>query len=164
MKAIDWYAGTGGYTLALRRAGVEVVGACERNMDRRAAYVDACGVPGWFGEDCLDARNVPAADLWTAVESNPRLVQWVTKTVAEHRPAWVWCETVRQNEDTVWDALEAMGYHMASGYAGQRVHLVAGPREVSIPELPKHRAELGPTSDAATLAFVVSAILGAAHG
>ena len=164
MKALDWYAGAGGYTLAMRRAGVEVVGACERDMAKRAAYVEACGIPAWFGEDCLDARNVPAADIWAACESNPRLVAWATKTVAEHRPTWVWCETVRQNEDTVWDALEAMGYRVSNGYAGARVHIIAGPSGVVIPELPAHRRELKEQSDAATLAIVLAALLGSANG
>lgn len=159
MKAIDFYCGQGSYTLALRRAGVEVVGACENVTATREAYVAACGEPAWFGLDCLTAQNIPAADLWCAVESNPRLVSWVTAQVAEHRPAWVWCETVRQNEDTVWDALAELGYHLSSAYAGMRVHIVAGPREVRIPELPKHDRALKAASDPATLALVLAAIL-----
>jgi len=162
VKAIDWYCGEGGYTQALRRAGVEVVGACERDGEKRGDYIMTCGSPAWFPLDCMTALRPPAADLWTACESNPRLVAWVEKQVAEHRPAWVWCETVRQNEDTVWDALAHLGYHMSSAYAGKRVHLVAGPREVTLPDLPPHDVALGPRTDAGTLAMVIAAIRGAA--
>lgn len=164
MRAIDWFSSSGGYTLAMRKAGIEVVGACERDPAKRLEYGYAnglVGVPGWFAEDAYTAENIPAADLWTAVESNPRLVEWIGKQVAEHHPCWVYCETVRQDEQSVIRALLDCGYFVRWQYAGIRVHVVAGPVSVQLPELPEHDRALGPRSDARAVGAVLGAILAA---
>lgn len=161
MRAIDWFAGSGGFTLAMRKAGIEVVGACERDEKRMAEYIAACDRPAWPGRDCLTAASIPAADLWTAVESNPRLVEWIGKQVAEHHPRWVYCETVRQDEQSVIRALLDCGYFVRWQYAGIRVHVVAGPVSVQLPELPEHDRALGSKSDARAVGAVLGAILAA---
>jgi hypothetical protein len=159
VKALDWYAGEGGYTLALRRAGVEVVGACERDAAKRAAYAEACGVPAWFGEDCVNPENVPEADLWCGCESNPRLAEWVRKVVTPRRPRWCWCETVRQTEGVVIDALLDAGYFVTTAKAGCRIHIVGGPSMFVSPSLAQNDRTLGPRSDAGALAIIIAAIM-----
>ena len=61
MRCISWFAGIGGFDLALRRAGHEVVGACEIAAFSRRVYSARLGAPAWFPEDICDVEPARAA-------------------------------------------------------------------------------------------------------
>lgn len=66
MRAASWFAGIGGFDLALRRAGHEVVGACEIDPFARKVYAARFVVPPWFRSDINEVvpDAIPEADLW----------------------------------------------------------------------------------------------------
>lgn len=66
MRAISWFSGIGGFDLALKRAGHEIVGACEIDRFARRVYAARLGAPAWFPEDIRDAEaaSIPEADFW----------------------------------------------------------------------------------------------------
>lgn len=153
MRGIDWFAGKGGYTSAMRAAGIEVVGACERDMAKRAAYVEACGVPGWFGEDVRE-RGMPAADVWTACANVVALCEWLLAHAFAQDVPWLVMETVTSDAAL----LEYVGGVRSEAVAGKRTFVVRGPRVVVIPPLPPHDGQ-GPESDPVALGIVLRAIV-----
>jgi len=152
VRGIDWFAGVGGYTLAMRRAGIAVVGACERDVAKHVRYVEACGIPRWFGEDCV-RWDPPPAEIWTACAAVRDLQAWLTRRLL---PRWVVCETVVSD----WDGLHGLVVPDRSSWsrAGKRGFVVYGPRVLDLPPLPEHDGQ-GPESDPHTLDIVLRAIV-----
>ena len=66
MKVLSWFAGIGGFDLAFRRAGHEIVGACEINTTARKVYAARFGEPAWFPHDIKEVTPdaTPEADIW----------------------------------------------------------------------------------------------------
>jgi DNA (cytosine-5)-methyltransferase 1 len=66
MKFISFFAGIGGFDLALQRAGHECVGMCEIDKKARQFYDAQLGLPAFAPEDIrqIKAEEMPHADLW----------------------------------------------------------------------------------------------------
>lgn len=155
MRGIDFFAGKGGYTSAMRAAGIEVVGACESDELRRSDYIALHGHPEWFGRDAESAYP-PVAELWTACAAVPLLLDWV-----EHRraaaPEWTLIETVTTDIRVLFD-LWWPTFCRTIARAGARSFLILGPTNPRLPKLPAHDGR-GPESDPVALALVLRAIL-----
>lgn len=154
LTAIDWFAGKGGYTSAMRDAGIEVVGACERDSLRRSDYVALHGWPQWFGEDCLTAEP-PRADLWTACAAAPLLVKWLKSRTW---PRTLVLETVTRSARPL-ESLVEWAWPRATQRleAGRRVFFVLTPTPCRIGRLPPHDGH-GPESDPVALAEIFGAL------
>ena len=158
MRGIDWYAGAGGYTRAMRQVGIEVVGACERDMAKRAAYVEACGVPAWFGEDCHAPVGVPEADLWCACAG---VLDIGLLLAVKPWPRWLVLETVTHDVLTLLGSKVLVSRThpgMSVARASARTFVVLGPHTVALPELPPHSGQ-GPHSDPRALDIVLGAVV-----
>lgn len=155
MRGIDWFSGVGGYTLAMRRSGIEVVGACERDRAKRAAYVERCGIPPWFGEECMDASGAPDADMWTACASVPALLEWLGE---RSLPLWVVMECVRRDLPELLRVVLGRDERACSVLpAGERVFVLLGPRWLT-GYVPRHDGQ-GPESNPEALDLVLRAIV-----
>lgn len=156
MRGIDWFAGTGGYTSAMREAGIDVVGACEWDAGRRSDYLCLHGAPAWFPTDALEAPAPPAADLWSACASVARLRAWLTRIRPDLRPTWLLLETVRCD----WLPLivdVAPGRVVTLFPAGARGFVIAGPRGLDCGRLPPHDGQ-GPGSDPVAIRLLCDAL------
>lgn len=142
MRALDLYAGIGAYTLAMREAGIEVVGAAERDVWRQAVYMQHHGASGvWMFGDvakalCESPYNAtwpsnPNVDLWTACVG----VAELERLIREHcnpGPAWLLLESVREPFAGVQAALAERRYHFQQWDACGRRFVMAGPRTLSL--------------------------------
>lgn len=158
-RGIDWFAGKGGYTAAMRAVGIEVVGACERDMAKRAAYVEAHGVPTWYSDDAFASFRVPDAEVWTACAAVPHLLRWLDTTCCDTRTwRWLVMETVTRDWSALADA--AMVICQATTWlpAWRRGFVVVGPGRIDCAELPLHDGQ-GPESDPEALDLVLRAIV-----
>ena len=110
MRAVDLFAGAGGASLGMHRAGLELVEAVE--WDAVACETHRAALPG-CPVVCGDVREwtPPAADVWWAsppcqawssagkrlgVDDERNGWPWVWEAYdrAEHRPAWLFAENV----------------------------------------------------------------------
>jgi DNA (cytosine-5)-methyltransferase 1 len=70
MTFIDFFAGIGGFTAGLARAGFRCVGFCEKDKYAVKSYraIHAPSEKEWFSDDIqtLEASGIPYADGWTA--------------------------------------------------------------------------------------------------
>lgn len=157
MRGIDWFAGVGGYTLAMRRAGIEVVGACECNMTKRVQYVERFGVPEWYSDDAFNSFRVPDADIWTACSSVPDLLAWLFGH--PKLATWTVMECVRADLPELLHVVTRTTSRISVLPAGMRVFVVIGPREAwPAADLPAHDGR-GPESTPEALDIVLRAIL-----
>ena len=67
LRFLDFFAGVGGFHVALARAGMVPAGACEIDPFARRVYEARFGAPPWFPEDITKVKpeEIPAADVWS---------------------------------------------------------------------------------------------------
>ena len=95
MRCISWFGGIGGFDLALREHGHEIVGYVERDAGKRRCYASHFPMPAWAPWDAFTsetAATVPEADLWVASSGIDGL-RWMMRMVAMHRPTVVLLES-----------------------------------------------------------------------
>lgn len=160
LRGIDWFAGKGGYTSAMRAVDIEVVGACERDELRRSDYICLHDVPPWFPDDCFALHSdIPDAEVWTACASVPHLLRWLDTAACDTR-TWTWLvmETVVSDWSALGDAPVVICQATTWIPAGRRGFVVVGPRRIRCAPLPPHDGQ-GPESDPVALGIVLRAIV-----
>ncbi len=95
MRAVIWFSGIGGLTLACQRAGIDVVGCCELDPRKRAVHSAHFADPEWFPEDFATAPTPPPADLWIASQA-PKPMQALLDRWGDYAPPRLWLQTIPQ--------------------------------------------------------------------
>lgn len=143
ITAIEFCAGIGGQRLALETAGIQVIGAVERDTRKRAIYSRHFGCPEWFPMSLETCATVPRADLWVA-SADPATLQ-VVGQLRGPRPRALWLQTAPQPCTIDGDRW----------VRGGRLHILIG-LPVSLAgladTLPLHRPDECPTAELAELA------------
>ena len=133
MRALDLFAGAGGFSLGLQQAGIEVVAAIEWDRDAAATYramigdhvieADIATVdPATLPDVELIAGSPPCQSFSVAGKrdpSDPRGQLWreFVRIVAAKRPAWVLLENVEGIvsmgvDRPILEAFRALGYRI----------------------------------------------------
>lgn len=106
MKALDLYCGAGGATLGLLRAGMELAGCYDFDLDACATHLRNFSYCPLTRADLrvVDPDDLPDADFWWAsppcqpfsvagkrlARADPRdMFPWTLRAIAARRPAWV---------------------------------------------------------------------------
>ena len=135
MKAFSLFSGIGGFDLALKRNGVEIVGACEIDKYARQVYGKHFpGVPIHENATTIEPKEIPNHDIFVAgfpcqafsIAGNRRgfndtrgtLFFEIQKIVEEKQPSILLLENVLgllshnkgQTFATILDTLDALGY------------------------------------------------------
>lgn len=135
MKAFSLFSGIGGFDLALKRNGVEIVGACEIDKYARSVYgKHFSGVKIYENATTIEPKKIPDHDIFCAgfpcqafsIAGNRRgfndtrgtLFFEIQKIVKEKQPSILLLENVfgllshnkGQTFATILDTLDAMGY------------------------------------------------------
>jgi DNA-cytosine methyltransferase len=167
LRALDLFAGAGGASLGLKRAGLELVGAAEWSVAACATHREALpACPVYEGD--LRKLTPPAADLWWAsppcqawsiagarlgardVERNGWPWVWEFYDRAQHKPRWLIVENVagmtHHSKDGHGDPMTCSGCYLEHvvlpALRARFAHVVTRVLDAADYGVPQHRRRL----------------------
>tara|TARA_B100001123_G_scaffold2931_1_gene3880 strand:+ start:43 stop:1062 length:1020 start_codon:yes stop_codon:yes gene_type:complete len=154
MKAFSLFSGIGGFDLALKRNGVEIVGACEIDKYARSVYGKHFpGVKIWENATTINPKEIPDHDIFCAGfpcqafsiagnrggfnDTRGTLFFEIQRIVKEKLPSILLLENVLgllshekgQTFATILDTLDALGFDVEWQVLNSKNHGVAQNRE-----------------------------------